>query len=278
MSEQTQPGKRFSERWDVERIPFGAGRTLTLYGEVIATIDQEQGAEFEALIAAADRPPGTATATGANVGRMVDPYKVGPALDAWAEACDAVGFKLEPWQEAVIRGNPQFFTLPDPAAGEGETLPEGGLVFSEIRNDEIRTGDLLANHGTITIHQVGPGSLNWGDRSYALGVGDVFIGVGDGNPHGFAITRCAADDTHVVGRPSGPVPVPVPATERVRLDQLAGRTLPGQSWPIVSFDFDQCDGYTAQGTPTDADLIACCGFRVAADGTVEVLRETGDPA
>lgn len=76
-----------------------------------------------------------------------------------------------------------------------------GIVFTEVRNGEIREGDLLANHATVTIHRVGPATVFWGDRPYELADGEVFIACGDGNPHGFAISCCAASDTHVVGRP-----------------------------------------------------------------------------
>lgn len=92
-----------------------------------------------------------------------------------------------------------------------------GTVFAEVRNDEIREGDLLANHSTVTVHRVGPATVFWGERPYELADGEVFIACGDGSPHGFAISRCAAGDTHVVGRP-GPdeawPPSETPTTDR----------------------------------------------------------------
>lgn len=72
--------------------------------------------------------------------------------------------------------------------------------YEAVRNDEIRVGDLLANHATITRHVVGPAKVKWGGRTYALADGEVFIACGNGNPHGFAISRCDAADTHVIGR------------------------------------------------------------------------------
>ncbi len=78
--------------------------------------------------------------------------------------------------------------------------PPTGLVFTEVRNDEIRVGDLLANHATVTVHKVGPQTVKWGSGTYKLDEGDVFIGCGNGNPHGYAISRCDAGAFHVVGR------------------------------------------------------------------------------
>lgn len=77
------------------------------------------------------------------------------------------------------------------------------MVFAEVQNDEIRVGDLLANHATVTIHEVGPSAFGWGGREYELAEGEVFVACGDGNPHGFAVTRCDADGSHVVGRLAG---------------------------------------------------------------------------
>lgn len=72
------------------------------------------------------------------------------------------------------------------------------MIYSEVRNDQIKVGDLLANHATVTVHRVGPATVTWGADEYDLAVGDVFIGCGSS----LAITRCDADKTHVVGRPA----------------------------------------------------------------------------
>jgi hypothetical protein len=73
-----------------------------------------------------------------------------------------------------------------------------------------------------------------------------------------------------------PIPSPpVPETERVRLDQIVGRRLPGKSWAVTEFGFDPMDGYVAQGHPSDDDLHPVAPFYVDADGYVSVLPLDG---
>jgi hypothetical protein len=73
-----------------------------------------------------------------------------------------------------------------------------------------------------------------------------------------------------------PIPSPpVPETERVRLDQIVGRRLPGKSWAVTEFGFDPMDGYVAQGHPSDDDLHPIAGFVVHPDGCVFVLPLDG---
>jgi hypothetical protein len=73
-----------------------------------------------------------------------------------------------------------------------------------------------------------------------------------------------------------PIPSPpVPETERVRLDQIVGRRLPGKSWAVTEFGFDPMDGYVAQGHPSDDDLLPIAGFVVHPDGCVFVLPLDG---
>ena len=60
-----------------------------------------------------------------------------------------------------------------------------------------------------------------------------------------------------------------PATERVRLDQLLGRTLPGETTPVNHFKWvygDQRFEWTIHGATWQP-------FDVAPDGTVEVLKD-----
>jgi hypothetical protein len=73
-----------------------------------------------------------------------------------------------------------------------------------------------------------------------------------------------------------PIPSPpVPETERVRLDQIVGRRLPGRAWEVTEFGFDPMDGYVAQGHPSDDDLHPVAPFYVDADGYVSVLPLDG---
>lgn len=130
------------------------------------------------------------------------------ALRGWAKHVRAEDFRTaaEVMELAAI-------VLEGRAPVDGPVLDEAkrrrAMVFAEVRNDQIREGDLLANHATITVHRVGPCIVKWGGRAYELAEGEVFIGCGDGNPHGFAISRCDANDTHIVGRLAAPSPAPL---------------------------------------------------------------------
>ncbi len=59
-----------------------------------------------------------------------------------------------------------------------------------------------------------------------------------------------------------------PATERVRLDQVIGRTLPGQTRPVREFRWNATRGQFQWSTPGTAWR----PLDAAPDGTVEVLR------
>jgi hypothetical protein len=84
---------------------------------------------------------------------------------------------------------------------------------------------------------------------------------------------CPQPDLPYVIRPIPPPPVP--ETERVRLDQIVGRRLPGRAWEVTEFGFDPMDGYVAQGHPSDDDLHPVAPFYVDADGYVSVLPLDG---
>jgi hypothetical protein len=98
--------------------------------------------------------------------------------------------------------------------------------WSQVPAGQVRKGDDLANHGTVTHVHHGPKTFRWGRQEYTLAEGESFIACGNGNPHGFAITRTDSKNSlEVVGRNARLVwlpvePEPAPPADPLPFDEV----------------------------------------------------------